>query len=133
MAGHTYLRTHDLAAEHLLIDLGKAVTELHGLTPGVEERRGVTLVKQGGLNVVLTHVHAGGTLAEHAAPGAATVQVLDGRVRVQVGDETLDVPGGRLVAFDAKVRHNVEAIEDSTLLLTLTEPQSWEARSLTMS
>lgn len=124
MAGHTYLRTHDLAAEHLLIDLGEAVTELHGLAPGVQERRGITLVKQGGLNVVLTHVHAGGTLAEHSAPGAATVQVLDGHVRVRVGDETLDVPAGRLVAFDAKVRHDVEAIEDSTLLLTLTEPQS---------
>lgn len=124
MAGHTYLRTHDLAAEHLVIDLREAVTELHGLAPEGQDRRGVTLVKQGGLNVVLTHLHAGGTLAEHSAPGAATVQVLDGHVRVQVGDETLDVPAGTLIAFDAKVRHDVEALEDSTLLLTLTQAQS---------
>jgi len=121
MAGHTYLRTHDLAAEHLLIDLGEAVTELHALAPDGQNRRAVTLVKQGGLNVVLTHMHAGSTLAEHSAPGAATVQVLDGHVRVQVGDETLDAPAGRLIAFDAKVRHDVEALEDSTLLLTLTD------------
>jgi len=123
MAGHTYLRTHDLAAEHMVIDLGEAVTELHGMASEQQDRRGITLVKQGGLNVVLTHLHAGGRLAEHAAPGAATVQVLDGRVRVQVGDEVLDVAGGRLIAFDARVRHGVEAIEDSTLLLTLTTPQ----------
>jgi quercetin dioxygenase-like cupin family protein len=121
MVGHSYLRTHDLAAEHLLIDLAEAVTELHGLAPDGQNRGAVTLVKQGGLNVVLTHLHAGGTIAEHSAPGAATVQVLDGHVRVQVGDETLDVPAGRLIAFDAKVRHDVEAIEDSTLLLTLTQ------------
>lgn len=124
MAEHRYLRTHDLAAEHLVIDLREAVTELHGLAPDGQTRRGVTLVKHGGLNVVLTHLHAGGTLSEHSAPGAATVQVLDGHVRVQVGKETLDVPAGRLIAFDARVRHDVEAIEDSTLLLTLTEARS---------
>ena len=60
MAGHSYLRTHDLSAEHLLIDLSEAVTELHGLAGAGQDRRGVTLVKQGGLNVVLTHLHAGG-------------------------------------------------------------------------
>jgi len=124
MAGHNYLRTHDLASEHLLIDLGEAVTELHGLAPDGQNRRAVTLVKQGGLSVVLTHLHAGGTLAEHSAPGTTTVQVLDGQVHVQVGNETLDVPAGRLIAFDARVRHGVEALEDSTLLLTLAQAQS---------
>ncbi|MDO9444127.1 MAG: cupin domain-containing protein [Dehalococcoidia bacterium] len=79
----------------------------------------MTLVKEGGLGVVLTHLHAGGTLAEHAAPGATTLQVLDGHVRVHVGDDTLDVPAARLIAFDARVRHSVEALEDSVLLLTL--------------
>ena len=93
MQGHAYLRTHDLSAEHLLIDLGESVTELHGSGTGDQSRRAITLVKQDGLNVVLAH-------------------------------DTLDVPAGRLVAFDARVRHHVAALEDSTLLLTLMEPQS---------
>jgi len=121
MTEHTYLRTHDLSAEHLLIDLEAAVNELKGLARQAQNRKGITLVKQGGLDVILTHLVAGGALAEHSAPGAATVQVLDGHVRVQVGDDILDVPSGRLIAFDAGIRHNVEAIEDSTLLLTLIE------------
>lgn len=124
MTEHSYLRTHDLAAEHLLIDLGEAVSELHGLAPDGQNRGAVTLVKQGGLSVVLTHLQAGGTIAEHSAPGTTTVQVLDGQVRIQVSDETLDVPAGRLIAFDARVRHSVEAIKDSTLLLTLAQAQS---------
>jgi quercetin dioxygenase-like cupin family protein len=122
VAEHTYLRTHDLSAEHLLIDLSEAVVELHGMASAGQDRRGITLVKQGGLSVVVMHLHSGGSLAEHAAPGAATVQVLDGHVRVQIGDTTLDVPAGRLIAFDSKVKHDVEAIEDSTLLLTLVDP-----------
>lgn len=124
MEQHTYLRTHDLSAEHLLIDLSEAGTELQGLASAGQDRRAVTLVKQGGLNVVLTQLRAGGALAEHAAPGAATVQILSGRVRIQVGEETIEAAAGRLIAFDAQVRHHVEAIEDSTLLLTLADRPS---------
>ena len=120
MEGHTYLRTHDLAAEHMLLDLGEAVTELHGRGGRAQDRGSVTLVKQGGMSLVLTHLHAGGTLQEHSAPGPATVQILDGRVRVRIGDETVEAPAGRLIAFDAGIRHSVEALEDSALLLTLT-------------
>ena len=122
MEGHSYLRTHNLEAEHMLLDLGEAVTELHAeSTPG-QARGAITLVKQGGMSLVLTHLHSGGRLQEHAAPGAATVQVLDGRVQVQIGEKSLEVPAGRLIAFNSGVRHSVEALEDSTLLLTLTGP-----------
>jgi quercetin dioxygenase-like cupin family protein len=122
MERHTYLRTHDLSAEHMLLDLGKAVTELHGAAAPGRSRGAVTLVKEGGLSVVLTHLHAGARMQEHASAGAATVQVLDGNVRVQVGDSTFEAPSGRLVAFDSAVRHSLEALEDSTILLTLAGP-----------
>ena len=122
MERHTYLRTHTLSAEHLLLDLGDAAAELRSLGDE-QDRRAVTLVRESGLSVVLTYLRAGAELREHAAPGPATVQVLDGRVRVQLGDEELDaVGGGRLIAFDAGVRHAVFAEEDSTLLLTLAGP-----------
>ena len=120
MEGHTYLRTHDLSAEHMLLDLGEVVTELHATSAQWQSHRAVTLVKESGLAVVLTHLHSGATLQEHAAPGAATVQVLDGRVRIQIGDKALEVRSGRLLAFNPGVRHSVEALEDSTLLLTLS-------------
>jgi quercetin dioxygenase-like cupin family protein len=124
MEGHTYLRTHDLAAHHMLLDLGQVVTELHGEAAREQSRGAITLVKEGGLNLVLTHLHEGALMHEHRTPGAATVQVLDGRVRVQVGDETVEVTSGRLMAFNAGVRHSVEALEDSTLLLTLASENS---------
>jgi quercetin dioxygenase-like cupin family protein len=122
MEGHSYLRTHNLAAEHLLLDLGEVATELHGASARGQSRGSVTLVKQGGMIIVLTHLHAGSTLEEHAAKGAASVLVLDGRVTVAIRDETLEMVGGRLIAFDAGVRHSIEAIEDSTLILTFVAP-----------
>lgn len=79
--GHAYLRTHDLSAEHQVIDLAEAVTVLHGTAAPGQAPRGVTLVRQGGISVVLTHLHAGAQLREHAAPNVVTVQILDGHVR----------------------------------------------------
>jgi len=124
MPEHSYLRTHDLTGEHLLINLADATSDLRRQDGSNQDRQGVTLVRQGGLSVVLTHLAAGGQLQEHAAPGAATVQVLSGHVRAQVGHEVLDLHEGHLVAFDANVRHAVEAIDESTLLLTIADVKS---------
>jgi len=118
----SYLRTHKLSAEHLLLDLGEAEVDLQALAIDGEDRHGVTLVREGGLVVVLTFLRGGASLEEHSAHRAATVQVLSGRVEVLVGDERLDAPSGRLIAFYSKVRHEVRAIVDSTLLLTLSAP-----------
>lgn len=119
MDGHAYLRTHDLSAGHMLLDLNKALSELRGGSSGAQARGAITLLKQSSMSVVLTHLLAGSGMKEHAAPGPVTVQVLDGRVRLQIGEESVEATAGRLIAFNAGVRHSVEALEDSTLLLTI--------------
>lgn len=125
MAGRTYLRTHTLQAEHLFLDLGEAAVDLQAALEEGEDRQAVTLVRESGMNVVLVYMKPGAVLREHAARGPATVQVLDGHVRVDLGDDDhLDAEAGRLVAFDAGVRHEVEALDESTLLLTLSQPPS---------
>jgi quercetin dioxygenase-like cupin family protein len=120
MEHHTYLRTHTLSAEHLFLDLGEATTELRA-TQDEQDRHAVTLVHEDGLTVVVTDLHAGAVLQEHAAPGPATIQVLDGRVEIDIAGERVEATAGRLVAFAGSVRHSVRAVEDSTLLLTVTD------------
>ena len=122
MPEHSYLRTHSLKGAHLFLDLGEAATELRAVQDDAD-RHAVTLVREGGLSIVLAYVRAGATLREHAAPGPTTVQVLDGRVRFELGDEQLEAAAGRLIAFDANVGHAVHALEDSTLLLTVSSPR----------
>lgn len=121
MTGHSYLRTHTLKAEHFSLHLGEAAVELQALDHE-QDRHAVTLVRESGLNVVLMHLRAGAIMHEHAAAGPTTVHVLDGHVRFRLGEEQFEAAKGRLVAFDAGVRHTVEAVEGSTLLLTLSEP-----------
>ena len=62
----------------------------------------------------------GQRLSEHENPGEATVHVLLGRVRLGSGDDRWDgSPGDLIVVPDA--RHDLEALEDSVVLLTVAK------------
>jgi quercetin dioxygenase-like cupin family protein len=63
---------------------------------------------------------AGRRLAEHANPGEATVHVLAGRIALHAGDVTWSGWVGDLIIVpDAP--HELEALEDSVVLLTVTK------------
>ena len=80
-----------------------------------------SLIKGDDLRVVLTVAMKGGTLREHAAPRPAVVVVLAGEIVVRFPgtDEEKLVSTGGAVAFDAGVRHAVEAIEDARFLIVI--------------
>jgi quercetin dioxygenase-like cupin family protein len=62
----------------------------------------------------------GAHLGEHENPGEATVQVLQGRVRLVAGAQSWEArTGDLLIVPDA--RHSLEALEDSALLLTVAK------------
>lgn len=64
---------------------------------------------------------AGSSLDEHDNPGEATVQVLTGRIVLVSGEVRWEgSPGDHLVVPVA--RHSVDALEDSTFLLTVAKP-----------
>ena len=61
---------------------------------------------------------AGHDLSEHDSPGEATLQVLEGHVRVTTGDDSWDGKAGDYVAVPRE-RHALHAVEDSVILLTI--------------
>lgn len=71
------------------------------------------------VRVVVLAFAAGHVLREHAAPFPLLMQALDGELIVRAdGRETRLVPGG-LLRLDASLRHEVEAVAASRLMLTL--------------
>lgn len=69
------------------------------------------------LHQTLLALVAGQSLAEHANPGQATVQVVRGSLTLHAGTEVLHGSLGDLVAVPA-LDHSVHAVEDTVLLLT---------------
>lgn len=61
---------------------------------------------------------AGHELGEHESPGEATLQVLQGRIRVHAGADTWDGADGDFLVIPP-VRHSVEAVEDCAVLLSV--------------
>ena len=57
-------------------------------------------------------------LSEHDSPGEATLQVLQGHVRLTTDDDAWDGKAGDYVAIPAQ-RHAVHAVEDSVIMLTV--------------
>ena len=62
----------------------------------------------------------GSSLAEHESPGEATVYVLAGRVRLTSGDYNWTGRTGDLIVIPP-ARHSLDAVEDSTILLTVAK------------
>lgn len=59
-------------------------------------------------------------LDEHDSPGEATVQVIHGRVRLIAGEDSWEGSAGDLIVVPNS-RHSLEAIEGSTILLTVAK------------
>lgn len=72
------------------------------------------------LRQTLLALVAGQKLDEHDSPGEATLHVLHGRVRLNAGDAAWEGSPGDLLIVPA-VRHSLEALADSAVLLTVGE------------
>ena len=86
------------------------------------DRNARTLIEEPGLRIVVTVVRAGTRIREHRTDGWVTIQTLEGYIRVQSAEETLDLVAGRLLALRPGVTHDVEAIEQSAFVLTIAPP-----------
>ncbi|WP_078292226.1 cupin domain-containing protein [Mycobacterium sp. D16R24] len=62
----------------------------------------------------------GSALGEHENPGEATIYVIQGSVRLVVGDEYWDGRAGDLIEIP-DARHSLQALADSAVLLTVAK------------
>ena len=103
---------HALAGELL----EKATSEHSG-------RAGRTLAHPvDGLRQTVIALRADAELNEHESPGAASLLVLRGRVRMVAGEVSVSLSANEMSPIPAE-RHSVHADEDSVFLLSVAVPQ----------
>ena len=68
---------------------------------------------------------AGTRMGEHRAEGRISIHTLQGRICVHLRDQKLELPAGRLLALDCGLHHDVEALEESAFLLTISWPKDY--------
>ncbi|MCW2650305.1 MAG: LuxR family transcriptional regulator [Mycobacterium sp.] len=61
---------------------------------------------------------AGRELGEHLSPGEATLQVLEGTIKVNAGSDSWEGAVGDFLAIPPG-RHSLDAVEDSAVLLSV--------------
>lgn len=69
--------------------------------------------------VILLRLEGHEEIADHQVRERALVQVLEGSVEITAGDDRTGCGPGTLVVFEPGERHDIRAVESSTLLMTL--------------
>lgn len=106
----------------LSIDLPASILELKREGTPSGSRNAMTLVKHKDFRVVLSVMKAGTKLARHTVRGTVLIEVLSGNVRIGILDATLDATAGQIISLDPNLPHEVQAAEDTTLLITIAWP-----------
>lgn len=76
--------------------------------------------RDGESRVVLIRVEAGQALGDHQVKEAALVLVVEGRVRVDASDESVDAGPGELLRFDPDERHAITSESGARILVVLS-------------
>ncbi|WP_035758754.1 hypothetical protein [Granulicoccus phenolivorans] len=101
------------------IDLTQTVTDqLAGARDSEHGRSAQLIAHDGPLRQTVIALREGAQLQEHNAPPAASVQVLQGRIRLEVGSGSAAELAAGEMALIPHERHAVLALADSVFLLT---------------
>ena len=78
------------------------------------------LAKYPDFRIVLILMKIGTRMRQHRAEGRISNQQLKGQVCIHLADRKVNVSAGHLSVLDCGVLHDVEALEESALLLTIS-------------
>src|ERR1700693_4385824 len=115
-------RLPGLAGPLLQIDLERELQQLRRENSAQREagRSSKTLAKYPDFRIVLILMKGGTRMRQHRAEGRISIQQLKGQVCIHLADRKVTVSTGHLLVLDCGVLHDVEALEESALLLTIS-------------
>ena len=108
------LLTFDLAAE-----IEQLNNEEHWLKDG---RISKTLVKHSDFRIVLMFMKAGTLMQEHKTDARISIHALSGRLLIKLDRQTVELPAGHVLVLEKGLSHDVNALEESAFLLSISWP-----------
>ena len=116
-----------LTAPLLTFNLEKEIERLrreeHWLKDG---RISETLVKYSDFRIVLILMQAGTLMQEHKADARISIHGLSGRLMVHLPEKSIELTAGDLLVLEKCLPHDVNALEDSAFLLSISWPHGNE-------
>lgn len=122
-AQHRRPHPQPMAATYLEFDLAREIDELTREPGWATGQNAKTLAKYDDFRVVLTALRARARMPGHRTEGRITIHTVRGHLQVRAEGRTFDLPLGSLLVLDRGLSHDVEALEDSALLLTIAWPE----------
>ena len=118
-------RLPQLADPFLQFDLVSELQQLRGEESWQREtgRSSKTLAKYPDFRIVLVLMKANTQMKEHRAEGRISIHHLLGKIRVHLPDQKVSLTAGQLMVLDCGMVHDVEALEESAFLLTVSWPK----------
>lgn len=111
---------HIINAPYLDFDIPAQILKLRAEEQWrVEDRNAITLLKNSELCVVLITLHKGARMEEHRIDAPLTLLVLEGVIRFGLQGEWKDQPAHSLLTLHRGVSHDLQASQDSSILLSI--------------
>jgi quercetin dioxygenase-like cupin family protein len=107
-------------------DLTKELSDSKSKKPWSAGHYAKTLFKKDDFRTVLIAMEPKSRMKEHHADGTLSIQVLQGQINVSAHGKTQSLTEGNLLTLSASIPHEVEAVEDSAFLLTISWPSNSE-------
>jgi quercetin dioxygenase-like cupin family protein len=118
------------AADFAEFDLSREIADCANRKPWQSGHFAKTLFKNSDFRVVLISMERAARLKEHHADGTISIHVLQGAIRLNAQGKTHDLRSSSLFTLAPSIKHDLEALEDSAVLLTISWPPSDKLRSL---
>ena len=113
--------TDDGASPSTIFDLAAEAQLLRDSTLWRERgQNSRTLLKLPDFRLVMIALKSGHQIQRHQTDLRLNLTTIAGHVQLTVGDDVIDLPAGRVLVLDPAIPHDVAALEDSVILLSLS-------------
>ena len=118
-------RLPQLAEPLLRIDLREEVEQLRREDSWQRKtgRSSKTLAKYPDFRIILVLMKANTRMNEHRAEGRISIHHLLGKICIHLPDQKVNLSAGQLLVLDCGMVHDVEALDESAFLLTVSWPK----------